>query len=264
MSGPDQERQPLAGAEGDLHGPHWLTLKDASRFLGVHYTTVRAWADRGELRVFRTPGGHRRFSVADLRRFLEERAGHAALADTEALVDVAVSRVRQEIRKIPRDEARWRDGDDDSNDLRRQRGRQLFALAIAFVLKPNQRERILREGRELGQAYGSEAALSGVGLRDTGKAVQFFRSQLTQVLRSSENPRTLDADDVRVRQLIDHFLDEVLYAVLDGYERQLAQTPVLPARIEAPASEGKPAGPEGRERGRQAKKPRPRKNVGKA
>ncbi|MDI9546693.1 MAG: helix-turn-helix domain-containing protein [Chloroflexota bacterium] len=255
MSGSERERRPaparpMTENEDDLRGPRWLTLKDASRFLGVHYTTVRTWADRGELRVFRTPGGHRRFSVTDLRQFLEERAGHAALADTEALVDVAVSRVRQEIRKMPRDESRWRDGDDDGNDLRRQRGRQLFALAIAFVLKPNQRERILREGRELGQAYGSEAALNGVGLRDTGKAVQFFRSQLTQVLRSGENPRTLDADDVRVRQMIDLFLDEVLYAVLDGYERQLAQTDALPtsqiAPAESSAQQGEPPDPDGR------------------
>ena len=210
--------------EADLRGPQWMTLRDASRFLGVHFTTVRAWADRGELRVFRTPGGHRRFSVADLRHFLEERTGQTALADTDGLVNVAVSRVRQQMHKTSEDDLRWRDGmGEEGNDLRRQRGRRLFSLAIAFVLKPNQRERILHEGRELGQAYGSEAAANGVGLRDTGKAVQFFRSQLTQALRSSENPRVMDADDVRVRQTVDLFLDEVLYAVLEGYERQLAQ-----------------------------------------
>ncbi len=221
-----------AHGETDLRGPHWLTLKDASHFLGVHYTTIRAWADRGELRVFRTPGGHRRFNVTDLRLFLEERMGQVAPADTDAFVEGAVSRVRQELRKIPQDELGWRDGmNDGANDLRRRRGRQLFSLAISFVLKPTQRERILHEGRELGQAYGSEAASNGVGLRDTGKAVQFFRTQLTQVLRSGENPRTLDADDVRVRQMLDQFLDEVLYAVLDGYERRLAEVAADAARV---------------------------------
>ena len=188
MSGSERERRPaparpMTENEDDLRGPRWLTLKDASRFLGVHYTTVRTWADRGELRVFRTPGGHRRFSVTDLRQFLEERAGHAALADTEALVDVAVSRVRQEIRKMPRDESRWRDGDDDGNDLRRQRGRQLFALAIAFVLKPNQRERILREGRELGRP-GSEAALMAQGCAIRASVLP---QPTHAVLRSGEN-----------------------------------------------------------------------------
>ena len=54
-------------------GNQWLTLKEASEFLGVHFTTLRGWADRGEIPVFRTPGGHRRFGHNDLRRFLAER-----------------------------------------------------------------------------------------------------------------------------------------------------------------------------------------------
>ena len=90
-----------------------------------------------------------------------------------------------------------------------------------IVLKPNQRPRLLAEGQQLGREYGKEAALTQIGLTETGRAVQFFRSQLAQVLRSSENPRILDSDDVRVRQLIDQFLDEVLYAVLQGYEEHI-------------------------------------------
>ena len=138
------------------------------------------------------------------------------------MVEAAVVRVREEIRSIPQDELRWRYAlDEREGDMHRARGRQLFSLAISYVLKPNQRERILREGRALGETYGRDAARNDVGLRETGKAVQFFRGQLTQLLRHSENPRVLDADDVRVRQLLDQFLDEVLFAVLDGYERQV-------------------------------------------
>lgn len=202
----------------------WLSLKGASQFLGVHYTTLRNWADKGEIRVFRTPGGHRRFSVADLRRFLDERVGHAVVADSDALVSIAVGRVREEIQRITQDELTWHHPlDDVARDIRRQRGRQLFSLAIAYVLKPNQRPRLLVEGQQLGQEYGREAALSQIGLTETGRAVQFFRSQLAQVLRSGENPRILDAEDVRVRHLIDQFLDEVLYAVLEGYEQNMNQ-----------------------------------------
>jgi excisionase family DNA binding protein len=201
----------------------WLTLKDASAFLGVHYTTVRNWADKGEIRVFRTPGGHRRFSVEDLRAFLEERVSHTEMVDSTEMVEAAVVRVRKEIQSIPQDEMSWRYAlDEGEGDVHRARGRQLFSLAISFVLKPNQRQRILNEGRSLGETYGRDAARNDVGLRDTGKAVQFFRGQLTQLLRQSENPRVLDAEDVRVRQLLDQFLDEVLFAVLDGYEKQVS------------------------------------------
>jgi hypothetical protein len=34
----------------------------------------------------------------------------------------------------------------------------------------------------------------------------------------------MDADDVRIQWLIDQFLDEVLYAVLDGYEQNAGES----------------------------------------
>lgn len=198
----------------------WLTLKDASEFLGVHFTTLRAWADSGEIRVFRTPGGHRRFSLADLRRFLEERAGQAVVKNETALVEAAITLARKGLRSLPQGQENWRYPlDADADDSRRQRGRQLFSLAIAYVLKPNQRLRLLEEGRKLGREYGAEARQSRVGLAATGRAVRFFRSQLIAAVQNEEHSQGMDADDVRVQWLIDQFLDEVLYAVLDGYEQ---------------------------------------------
>jgi hypothetical protein len=133
-----------------------------------------------------------------------------------------VGRVRAEIQRIPQEELGWAYPlDEGARDLRRQRGRQLFALAIAFVLKPAQRDRLLAEGQRLGREYGAEAAHSRLGLKETGRAVQFFRNQLSQVLRSGGSSGVLDADDLRVQEAINFFLDEVLYAVLTGYEEQL-------------------------------------------
>ena len=204
---------------GENAVPQWLALKEASDFLGVHFTTLRTWADNGEIPVFRTPGGHRRFSLDDLRRFLAQRS-QLATADEHGIVSVAVVRAREELeRQLPVDQ-RWRYPlQGDAEQARRQRGRQLFALAVSFVLKPAQSERLLEQGRELGREYGWEAARSGIGLPETGKAVQFFRSQLVETMRHQESAALPDADDLRVQRLIDLFLDEVLYAVLDGYER---------------------------------------------
>ncbi len=51
----------------------WLSLGPASRVLGVDPDTLRRWADAGRIRSFATPGGHRRFSRADLHRLQEAR-----------------------------------------------------------------------------------------------------------------------------------------------------------------------------------------------
>src|SRR5439155_906135 len=44
----------------------WLSMQEASERLHVHADTLRQWADRGRIRTFRTPGGHRRFQAADV------------------------------------------------------------------------------------------------------------------------------------------------------------------------------------------------------
>lgn len=200
---------------------HWLSLKEASELLGIHFTTLRKWADEGEIRVFRTPGGHRRFNAIDLRRFLEARATPDVSSSAESLVDAAVGQVRAAIQQMRQEHTKWAESvTEQDRDLTRQRGRQLFSLAIAYVVKPAQREQLLADGQRLGYEYGIEAALGQIPLVEAGRAVQFFRSQLSKVVHA-ENSYGLDADDLRVQAAIDHFIDEVLYAVLSGYEQQL-------------------------------------------
>ena len=57
----------------DLGGPRTLTASETAATIGVSIATVRAWADRGLLPSFRTVGGHRRFEVRELKRWLAER-----------------------------------------------------------------------------------------------------------------------------------------------------------------------------------------------
>lgn len=219
------ELTPLEGAGGANKGEiasqrQWLTLKDASDVLGVHFTTLRTWADNGEIQVFRTPGGHRRFSVTDLRRFLKERVEREASAKPPSVIENAIQQVQTEMAKLPHEHLPWRYPlEDEAQMLRRNRGQQLFALALSYVMKPMQRERILAEGHRLGEEYGREAYQNGVNLADSGRAVRFFRNQLVQAVRAEEAPELLNADDLRIQQQLDLFLDEVLYAVLKGYEQ---------------------------------------------
>lgn len=191
----------------------WLTLREASDLLGIHFTTLRTWADQGQIPVFRTPGGHRRFRLADVRNFLQDRANQAAGTNMDRVVEHALTRVRQEIAKMP---GEWRSEMDESvREANRDRGRRLFALALNYVMRPEQRTEILVDGRVLGRQYGLEAARTGVSLSETGRTVQFFRRQLLESVRRDD---ALDPADMQIRQAIAQFLDEVLYAVLEGYE----------------------------------------------
>jgi excisionase family DNA binding protein len=48
-----------------------LTTSEAARHLGVSLSTIRRWSDLGYLRGYRTPGGQRRFSIAQLDEFID-------------------------------------------------------------------------------------------------------------------------------------------------------------------------------------------------
>ena len=48
-----------------------LTASQAARHLGVSISTLRRWPDAGHLQAYRTPGGQRRFGVAQLDAFLD-------------------------------------------------------------------------------------------------------------------------------------------------------------------------------------------------
>src|SRR5215208_3152238 len=61
----------------------YLSLRQASALLGVHPSTLRRWADAGELPVTITPGGHRRFARTDLLRFTADRQRLRVLPGSE-------------------------------------------------------------------------------------------------------------------------------------------------------------------------------------
>lgn len=55
-----------------------LTPQQAADLLGIHVDTLKAAADRGDIPCWRTPGGHRRFDAATIRRILTDREQEAA------------------------------------------------------------------------------------------------------------------------------------------------------------------------------------------
>jgi excisionase family DNA binding protein len=58
-----------------------LSTSQVARQLGVSLGTVRRWADMGYLRVYRTPGGQRRFSSEQVEEFLTSLEQDGVRAD---------------------------------------------------------------------------------------------------------------------------------------------------------------------------------------
>jgi len=51
-----------------------FSTSEVAKYCHVTADTIRKWAEAGRLRVFKTPGGHRRIRREDLVRFMKENA----------------------------------------------------------------------------------------------------------------------------------------------------------------------------------------------
>lgn len=49
----------------------FLSVTEAATRLGVSAASLRKWSDQGLVRVYRTPGGQRRYEARDLDEFLD-------------------------------------------------------------------------------------------------------------------------------------------------------------------------------------------------
>jgi excisionase family DNA binding protein len=57
-----------------------FTSSQAAQYLGVSLATIRRWTDAGHISCFRTPGGQRRFSRAQLDEFISSMQHDAPAA----------------------------------------------------------------------------------------------------------------------------------------------------------------------------------------
>jgi excisionase family DNA binding protein len=62
---PDREMESAAET-----GRRLLSIGEAAAYLGVSAASLRKWSDQGLIRVYRTPGGQRRYATADLEEFM--------------------------------------------------------------------------------------------------------------------------------------------------------------------------------------------------
>ena len=49
----------------------WFTASEAARYLGISLPTLKKTEKEGKLAPFRTPGGHRRYTIKMLDEYLE-------------------------------------------------------------------------------------------------------------------------------------------------------------------------------------------------
>jgi excisionase family DNA binding protein len=205
----------------------WLTLGNASRILGVDESTLRRWADAGQIRAFRTPGGHRRLAEADVQAILSGQAyrPHARPGDLGTL---ALARIRRQLQRGPVHEASWHvEAGERERERLRVLGRRLVTL-VSDYLSGRGRRGARGEARGIGHEYGRELAQAGLSLRQTLEAFTFFRRSLDQATRQVAQKTGLSPEETLAHcEQIMGLADEVLLGIAESFEepRNAAASP---------------------------------------
>lgn len=197
----------------------WISIREASRLLGVHIGTVREWADAGTIPSYRTPGGHRRFSSFDLQTFVKQQSKPSSPSPTE----YALSALREQLQADKATHANWlgRLGLRPTSEQRatqREFGQHLLACVVGFVEEPDLRESLLAEGRRTAREYGKMLAANGLTAGNAARATIHFRQLILKtVLDVHLGARAGDEEDAKLFQRLSAFLDEILLALVDAY-----------------------------------------------
>ena len=185
----------------------WLSLRDACRLLDVSNTTLRQWADNGYLRVYRTPGGHRRFLRDDVESFTNAPQQAQEQGREDAIEDSALRKIRRSLSRNDVVKQSWYQSvEEEGKDRMRLFGRRLLSLLLQEPGPRRRRQELLEEARMLGREYGTEMSERGVSLKDTIEAFVFFRTMVLDSTNSGAWNRIIEA------------ADRVLVGMADSYE----------------------------------------------
>lgn len=188
--------------------PTWLSLDEAARRLSVHPATLRDWADKGRIRTFRTPGGHRRFSESDvvelgahqkpdLSLLMHATVGHARIATSHGRLE---------------SEAWYARFDDAAKQRQRDLGVELVQMLVSFL--GDAARDWSSSITELGGRYAELAAGVGLSRGDALRAFHVFE----EIVRSSvEELGAAKVGRSDLEENVGWFLNEVRVAMVESF-----------------------------------------------
>ncbi len=200
-----------------------LTIREAAAMLGVHPLTLRNWSEKGTIPCLRTPGGHRRYRVRDLRQVLA--APHEDPAQAAAIERMVRSAVQAAVAAPPRLASAAALRTLRAGLTRGERrslaelGRALLSLLIECAVagpggttagdgSTGRRARastpggtLLRRGRQLGRSYGVAARRLGLAPSTVVATFSFFQDTVMHALADCDHSRSAAFDHARLGRL---------------------------------------------------------------
>lgn len=206
------------GKRGKYAGQsEWLTLGQASLLLGVDPSTLRQWADTGKIQVFRTPGGHRRFSRQQIEALLTQpHPQHRVGSIVEEIERTGNHLVVQPVREWYMTRRWYEAFDEEAKHQMRVLGRQLLRALLKYLRGGPQQQHYLEEGMVAGRGIGLLAGKKNLLAQEAAESFLFIKRLMTEVVttRKEIHPE----NRVQWLRRLDRFMDRILVVLMEGYE----------------------------------------------
>lgn len=197
----------------------WLSIDAACKMIGVDQSTLRRWSDSGKIPVFRTPGGHRRYSQDDLNAFLSGDSRPKRRMSRQLLTDMSMAGYEPDYldaaTRLP-----WYQAYDVQTlqDLRLL-GRQMVELTMSYISGRGDRKQILHESRDISREYGRRSAEAGLTTAEALEAFLFFRRPVFNAVNQYiEQEKIGSRRSCRIMSELTAYMDDVLLATIQAHE----------------------------------------------
>jgi excisionase family DNA binding protein len=195
-------------------------ISEACQILRVSETSLRQWTDEGKIKAFVTPGGHRRYLVADLKKFMG--SSHKAIGIKDLAAEIEdTSHLHREIGLRFLTGTSWygrltKESEENLADL----GRRLLNSIIRYITAPSKREGTLKEVRDIGNGLGLALAKLGLPLTDSVEAFITHRDPILNVATSLMKKReAFSGRVVDAIPLVAHIMDEALVSLVAAHQQ---------------------------------------------
>ena len=197
-----------------------ISISEASNLLGISEVTLRQWTDEGKIKAFITPGGHRRYSKEELKKFMN--SSQKVLGVRELVIGLEESiHLHREIDKANISSTSWyNELDKQSQKHLAELGRHILDLIIRYINEPSKREELIKLARNAGHDFGEVLAKSDLPLTDSVEAFILHREPLMQVTTHLMRKRgALNRRVVEAIPMVTQVMDEALMSLVAAHQQ---------------------------------------------
>jgi excisionase family DNA binding protein len=196
-----------------------VTISEACRVLGVSEAALRQWTDEGKVKAFITPGGHRRYSIRELKRLMGSHQKMLGVKDLAGKLEGS-AQVHRDVAMGFLQGTGWYDGlSAESQGQLASLSRQLMKLIVSYVAQPARREETLGQARAAGAGFGELLANLRLPLTDSVQAFILHRGPVQSVAVQMMRKRANTERIAEAIPMVDRVMDEALISLIGAHER---------------------------------------------